>query len=198
MPMASVGDAPKVKEDPLVKKQAEIGAKEWERYQQDFAPKEKEFINSITGIGSATEREFLQGLGEARRQQEAGPIQPTSRVTPLMGRALLSTQSKLPEQNLLESKARKAKGMETAISLGRDIGTGSLNRIGRQAQINTSKNIASAEAAGIKQQGMYDAIGTAAGIGIQRQFNKDLGADLKSMNAYEARPVRLNPGEEIA
>ncbi len=194
---------PEVEEDPLVKKQAEIGAKEWERYKQDFAPKEAEFQKAVTGIGSNTEREFLQGLGESRRQQESGPIQSTNRVMPLLGRALLSNQSKLPEQNQLQSKARKAKGLETAISLGRDIGTGSLNRIGRQAQINTSKNIASAEAAGIKQQGMADAAGTVAGIGLQRYFNKNFenGSSsvkgLRLMNAYETSPIRLEPGQEI-
>ena len=192
--------APKTKEDPLVKKQAEIGTKEWERYKTDFAPQEAEFIKSTTGIGSDTEREFLQGLGESRRQQESGAVQPTGRVMPLLGRALASNQSQLPEQSMLQSKSRKAKGLETAISLGRDIGTGSLNRIGRQAQINTSKNIASAEAAGIRQQGMFDAAGTAAGIGLYNHFNKNLTnsiSGLKSMNAHESNPANLRTGEEL-
>ena len=162
--------APKAKEDPLVQMQAEIGAEEWERYKQDFAPKEAEFIEGVTGIGSDQERQFLEDFSETERQQQTGPLQATSRLSPLLNKA--TSKSQLPEKNLLQSKQRKAKGLETAISLGRNIGAGALGRIGRQAQIGTGKNIALAEAKGIQQQGIYNAVGTAAGVGLYKGLNK--------------------------
>jgi len=164
-------NAPEAKEDPLVQKMAEIGSREWQRYQTDFAPKEKQFIDSTSEIGSNREQDFIAGMSSAERQQQKGALEPTNRLAPLIGRSLEKTQ--LPEKNLLLSKARKAKGIETAISLGRDIGTASLGRIGRQAQISTSKNIATAESKGREIAGKADAAGTIAGVGLYKAFNKE-------------------------
>lgn len=158
--LGDVMDQPEAEPDPMALKQAEIGAKEWERYKKDFAPKEGEFIKSVTGIGSEPERKFLKGLAASERQQQLGPVQATSRLSPLLSRETTGIKSQIPEKTILHSEARRTKGLETAINLGRDIGTGALGQIGRQGQIGTLKNIASAEAAGQKKAAIAEGIGT--------------------------------------
>lgn len=161
--MSKSGGSSKAKTDPLVKEQRKIAGKQWKRYKKDFAPVEKKFIKGLEAVGSEDERQFLKGMAENRLRQSVGPAPSTGNTSQILNRSLAMGGSKLSEANRLESRARKWKGLDTAISLGRNIGTGALNRISRQAQINTSANIGDAEAEGIRRAGMYDAAGTIGG-----------------------------------
>ncbi len=185
--MGSTSGGEKVKTDPLVKKQQQIGAAEWQRYKTSFAPVEQQYLQQTTEIGSGRERDYLAGMAENQRQQQLGPLPNTGRLGQLIKPTEAAATSRLPEAAILQAKNRKAKGLETAISLGRDIGTGALGRMGRQAQLNTSKNIAEAEAAGIKQAGFNDAVGTIAGIGINQYLKKPPAGELDTLtiNGYD-------------
>ncbi len=165
--------APKTPKDPMTDVLAEHGAKEWERYKQDFSPVESKFIDSAMELGSASDTEQLTGRGLAELRQQSGPSTPSGKAE-LVDRSLgtMDAESKMRTSADLESLDRKGKGLKTAISLGRDIGEGALGEISRQSQLNTQKGIADARAKGIRQQGQMDAIGTAAGFAAYSGLNK--------------------------
>lgn len=162
--------APKAKEDPVVGALQNIGTQEWGRYKRDYAPEEKAFVEDTARLGSEGEREYLRGTGVSEVQQQAGPIELSARPGAMLGRAqkLGRTRSDVTVANTLQSREREAEGLKTAISLGRGIGSGSLGRLGRAAQLGTSRSVAKAESEGLKKQGVYDALGTAVGYGLYK------------------------------
>lgn len=187
--------APKAQEDPMNAVMAEIGMKEWERYKQDFKPHDKEFIGQASELGSERESDMIRGRGLSELRQQAGPVMPTSRAG-MVNRANMMRKSdaNIDTSTKLGGLDRKGKGLNTVISLGRNIGTGALGELGRISQINTASQIAAAEARGIKQQGMMDAIGTVAGMGIS-SYGGGVNGDLPDNQPGQgpARRPRINP-----
>lgn len=184
------GGGSKVEESQSSKALAQIGKEEWERFQTDFAPHEKEFIGDVTEIGSNRERDTLAGRSVAEMKQQAGPAQ-YGGIRGATGRAMASAKGRagIATGSDTQSLQRKAKGIGTAIGLGRDIATGSMGEMSRSAQMETSKNIASARAKQIKEAGKWDLIGTAGGYGISK-YGPDVSnyAGIATGDKYNTKP----------
>jgi len=186
----SLGGGSKAKESESSKALAKIGADEWERFQTDFAPHERAFTEDVMELGSKRERDVLTGRGIAEIKQNTGAVQPGS-AKALVSRAAEtgSGASGLSTESDLQAIQRKAKGIGSAVGLGRDISTGSTSRLGRASHLETTKNIADASAENIQKQGLWDAVGTAAGYGFQ-QYGSDIAnyAGIASGRKYDTQP----------
>ena len=171
--MGSFGGG-KVDDSESSKELARIGNEEWERYQTDFAPQEKDYIKDVTELGSAREKQTLKGRGISELRQQAGPAKPT-RQSGLVkrGSATMKGEADIATDTNLKATARKGKGINSAVGLGRNVATGALGGISQSAQMQTSKNIAKGHAKNIENQGKWDAAGTALGMGIQ-QYGPDV------------------------
>lgn len=170
----SLGGSSKAKESESSKALAEIGKQEWDRFQTDFAPEEKKFIGDVQEIGSERERDMLEGRGISELRQSAGPLRPTGNPMGIARRSLSTAKGStgISADTTTKAVERKGKGINTAVGMGRNVATGAMGQLSRSSQLETTKNIAQAEARGIKDRGAWDAIGTAAGYGIQRHYSK--------------------------
>jgi len=160
-----MGSTPKVKKDPAERELERIGAEEWERYKQDFAPEEKKFVGDVSHVGSQTEQQYISGIGSAEMQQQAGQMQATDRPGGIAQQmvAMGKAQGQLDTTQALASRERKTRGLETAIGLGRGIGAESLQDLGRQAQLGAAQQAARAEARADEVAGRYKAAATVGG-----------------------------------
>jgi hypothetical protein len=162
----------KAKESESSKVQAEIGKKEWERYKTDFAPEEKQFISDVQEIGSGRERELLEGRGISELRQSTGPLQPSRSPMGIARRSLSTAEggADISADTATKAIERKGRGINTAVGLGRSVATGAMGQLSRSSQLETSRNIAKAQADSTREQGLWDTIGTAAGYGIQHHY----------------------------
>ncbi|MCG7931975.1 MAG: hypothetical protein N0E44_18235 [Candidatus Thiodiazotropha lotti] len=203
--MGSFGGG-KIDDSESSKELARIGNEEWERYQTDFAPQEKEYIKDVTELGSAREKQTLKGRGISELRQQSGPAKPT-RQSGLVrrGSATMKGEADITTDTNLKATARKGKGINSAVGLGRNVATGAQAGLSRSAQMQTTKNIASAQAESIENAGKWDAVGTAAGMGIQRYgpdvkqwaktasgstYNTDFGSTQSTMLADQDWGIR--------
>lgn len=162
--MGSTGGGGKVKETQTEKTNAEIGASQWDRFKQDFAPQEADFIATVTELGSERERDAIAGRGISELRQKSGEVQPGP-AGALLGRSLATAKGAETLRTATDQQgfARKAQGMNTAIGFGRNIAQDQLGRIGQSAQLAANAGIADAQADLVKQQGFNEAIGTGIG-----------------------------------
>jgi hypothetical protein len=185
------GGSNKVDESESSRELARIGKEEWERYQTDFAPQEKEYIKDVSEIGSAREKQMLKGRGISEMRQKAGSAKPIKQsgivkrsLATMKGEAGISTDSNL------QATQRKGKGINSAVGLGRNVATGSLGGLSQSSQMQTTKNIANANAKNIQNQGKGDAVGTLAGLGIQTYGNSAGNyASTVSGSTYNTSPL---------
>ena len=185
------GSTPKVEESQSSKELARIGKEDWDRFQTDFAPEENKFISDMNEIGSIRERKYLLGQGLNEIRQQASPTEGTSGKSKY--RMALAEGSGLSDAGTMSdvnALARKGKGLSTAIGLGRNLATGAMGGLARSSQLESSKNIAKTEADLIKQQGLYELAGTAAGFGLQ-QYGADAAKYGNTLlgNTYNTDPL---------
>lgn len=163
------GGSSKVKESQSSQALAQIGKEEWERFQTDFAGHEKDYTGDMLEIGSGREADTLAGRSVAELKQQAGPAGSGS-VRGLSRRALATgkEQTGITQKSDMQSIARKGRGINAAVGMGRDIATGAMGELSQSSQMETSKNIADASAKNIRDQGKWDLAGTAAGYGMKQ------------------------------
>lgn len=173
----------KVKESEYDKRLAQIGKRQWEDFKTTYRPLEREFKERVMDMGRKPEIDRLAGDAAQSVHQAIGDERPAGK--PGTGGFLMNLRNReigrasgvggAVSASQVQSRARYQAGLENIIAMGRGIENTGIDGLTMQAGIDSSRQYGDAVADSIRDQGVWDAVGTGVGYAGYGYANREAG-----------------------
>lgn len=187
MSIGGGGGGSKPKESKYDQELARIRDQEWQKYKVRFPQHDRRMIAEARAMDTGARREEARGVAASSIQQRRPVARPGAGLDPSSGRFQSAVGGDTTARGagmadgMASADLQQTSGylgrMMGAVKLGRDIGNQGTQGLNRLASMETSRNISDAYASAREDAATGEALGTAAGFGLQRYRQRDRGGD---------------------
>lgn len=180
----SGGGTPKQEETEMERAQADIGAKKWFRYVEQYRPLENQLIGKVLGYGSRAQHD--RSIGDAvqtmRKAQGTTSINPNNPASASTGIANAVNLASAANEGEKFNRQRETGGLKGAVDLGSGLDSGATQMVSRLAAIEGQQAKANAIQEATDNANMMSGIGAMAGLAIGTGMNKGWFNDKYGLN----------------